>query len=71
MSTFVQNVEQCGWRDRPSTYAVCTHDNAVHPDLQRILARRATQSVEWECDHSPFLSQPDLVCELLLGIALG
>lgn len=32
------------WRSRPSTYVVCTEDLAVHPDLQRVLARRTTPS---------------------------
>jgi len=60
-----------GWRGKPSTYAVCTMDNIMHPDLQRILARRTTNAVEWEASHSPFLSQPDTVVDLLAGIAAG
>jgi pimeloyl-ACP methyl ester carboxylesterase len=69
MSNFGQEVDRCGWSDRPSTYAVCTQDNAVHPQLQRILARRATDAVEWDTDHSPFLSRPDLVADLLVQLA--
>jgi len=57
------------WRQRPSTYAVCTLDNIVHPDLQRLLARRADNVVEWPTGHSPFLSRPDLVADLLAGLA--
>ena len=51
--------------NRPSTYVICGDDNAVHPDLQRILARRATTSIEWPTGHSPFLSQPQLVSDFL------
>jgi pimeloyl-ACP methyl ester carboxylesterase len=69
MSNFGQTVERCGWADRPSTYAVCTQDNAVHPQLQRILARRATDAVKWDADHSPFLSRPDVVSDLLVQLA--
>jgi pimeloyl-ACP methyl ester carboxylesterase len=71
MVTFGQSPTAVAWRDRPSTYAVCTEDNAVHPGLQQILARRAGRTVEWPADHSPFLSRPDLVADLLTEIAAG
>jgi pimeloyl-ACP methyl ester carboxylesterase len=57
------------WRERPSTYAVCTDDMAVHPQLQRVLANRCTDSVDWATDHSPFLSHPGLVVDLLVELA--
>lgn len=57
------------WRSTPSTYVVCTEDLAVHPELQRIMARRCTNAIEWETSHSPFLSRPDLVVDLLEGLA--
>jgi pimeloyl-ACP methyl ester carboxylesterase len=71
METLSQTPSAVAWRHRPSTYAVCTADNIVHPDLQRILARRATTVVEWPTGHSPFLSRPDLVADLLAGLARG
>lgn len=71
METLSQTPRAVAWRHRPSTYAVCTADNIVHPDLQRILARRATIAVEWPTGHSPFLSRPDLVADLLAGLARG
>jgi pimeloyl-ACP methyl ester carboxylesterase len=57
------------WHTTPSTYAVCTHDLAVHPDLQRIMATRCGSVVEWATDHSPFLCRPDLVAALLARLA--
>jgi pimeloyl-ACP methyl ester carboxylesterase len=57
-----------GWRGKPTTYAVCTDDLAVHPDLQRVLAQRAGTVVEWPTGHSPFLSRPDLVVDLLAAL---
>jgi len=57
------------WRTKPSTYVVCAHDLAVHPDLQRVLARRCTSSVEWPTGHSPFLSRPELVVDLIGELA--
>jgi len=69
MTNLGQSPTTIAWRERPSTYAVCTLDNAVHPDLQRILADRATHQVEWASDHSPFLSHPEWVVDLLRDLA--
>ena len=57
------------WRTKPSTYVVCANDRAIHPGLQRILARRCVTTVEWPVGHTPFLSRPDLVAALLVGLA--
>lgn len=57
------------WRTKPSTYVVCGDDMAVHPDLQRIMARRCSSVIEWPTDHSPFLCRPDLVAGLLVDLA--
>jgi pimeloyl-ACP methyl ester carboxylesterase len=57
------------WRDKPSTYVVCTEDQAVHPELQQIMAKRCAEALEWPSGHSPFLSDPDLVAGLLVDLA--
>ena len=56
------------WRERPSTYVVCTEDLAVPPALQRAMARRCTDSVDWPTSHSPFLSAPERVADLLSSL---
>jgi pimeloyl-ACP methyl ester carboxylesterase len=71
MASLSEIPDVVAWRHRPSTYAVCTRDNIVHPELQRILARRADHVVEWPTGHSPFLSRPDLVADLLVEVAGG
>jgi pimeloyl-ACP methyl ester carboxylesterase len=53
------------WRERPSTYAVCSNDRVVSVDLQRAWASRCTTSIEWDSSHSPFLSHPAWVSGLL------
>ncbi len=63
--------EAIAWRTKPSTYVVCANDMAVHPDLQRVMARRCGSVIEWRTDHSPFLCRPDLVARLLGGLARG
>jgi pimeloyl-ACP methyl ester carboxylesterase len=57
------------WRSRPATYIVCTDDQASHPGLQRIFARRCSRTMEWDTGHSPFLSCPARVADLLAGLA--
>jgi pimeloyl-ACP methyl ester carboxylesterase len=56
------------WRERPSTYVVCTEDLAVPAALQRAMAARCTGSVDWPTSHSPFLSAPDRVADLLSSL---
>jgi pimeloyl-ACP methyl ester carboxylesterase len=67
--TLAQAPEAVAWRKTPSTYAVCADDMAVHPGLQRILARRCGSVTEWPTGHSPFLSRPDLVAALVARLA--
>jgi pimeloyl-ACP methyl ester carboxylesterase len=71
MATLSQAPPAVAWRERLSTYVVCTDDNIVHPDLQRIMARRCSSSIEWPTDHSPFLSTPTVVADLLIDLARG
>lgn len=60
---------RAAWKDIPSTYVVCTEDRAVAPALQRVLAQRCTHTIEWPTSHSPFLSRPELVADLLTALA--
>ena len=69
--TLQQKPATVAWRAKPSTYVVCANDLAIHPDLQRILAKRCTNSTEWASDHSPFLSQPDRLARLLHELAVS
>lgn len=57
------------WKSVPSTYVICRDDRALHPELQRSFSKRAANAVEWDGAHSPFLAQPQLVVELLMGLA--
>lgn len=63
--------EAIAWRVKASTYAVCTEDLVVHPDLQRAMADRTAESVRWPCGHLPILSRPDVVAALLVRLAAG
>jgi len=53
------------WLSIPSTYVICGNDKAIPPSSQRRMALRATSTVEWPCDHSPFLTRPTEIATLL------
>jgi pimeloyl-ACP methyl ester carboxylesterase len=55
------------WKHTPSTYVVCQQDGAIHPDFQRVMANLAGAVEEFDTDHSPFLSTPDRLTELLVA----
>jgi len=67
--SFGQPLRAAAWHDLPSTYVICTEDRAINPEFQRALASRTTTSVDWPTSHSPFFSRPDLLAELLIGLA--
>jgi len=65
-----EGTSELAWQTKPSTYVVCRHDNALPVDGQRKMAARATQSIEWDTDHSPFVYRPELVATLLIGMSV-
>jgi len=62
-------VEAAAWREKPATYVVSTEDHALPVALQRSNAARIGTSIDWPTSHSPFLSRPDLVADLLIEIS--
>ena len=60
--------ERFAWNDTPSTYVVCSLDRAMDPALQLLMARHCGAVRTWPTSHSPFLSRPDLVIELLIEL---
>lgn len=66
-----QRPEAVAWKEKPTTYVVCGADRAVAPSLQRKLAERIPDAavVEWpDASHSPFLSRPGDVADLLASL---
>ncbi|GLW73433.1 alpha/beta hydrolase [Kitasatospora phosalacinea] len=64
-----QPTTAAAWRRRPSTYVVCTEDRAVHPELQRRFAARATRALTWPSDHGAFASHARETVDLLHQLA--
>jgi pimeloyl-ACP methyl ester carboxylesterase len=58
------------WQSLPSTYLICDADRAVPPAAQEAMAARAGAVRRVDASHSPVLSRPDEVAELVLH-ALG
>jgi pimeloyl-ACP methyl ester carboxylesterase len=58
------------WREKPSTYIVCTDDRAVPVGLQRASAARVDQVLEMPTSHSPFLSRPEELARMLAELAV-
>jgi pimeloyl-ACP methyl ester carboxylesterase len=56
------------WRQVPTTYLVCARDLGTPARRQREFAQRADAVVEVDSGHHPFLSQPELVRDLVLGL---
>jgi len=63
-----QPVGVAAWQQLPSTYLVCAQDRGTPARLQREYAGRAGRVVELEAGHHPFLSQPEAVRDLVLGL---
>ncbi len=58
------------WPDVPSTYIVCANDRAINPDWQRFAARTiGARIVELPSGHSPFLSMPETLADVLVASA--
>ena len=54
------------WRSKPSSYILATNDGAVHPELQRFLAKRMGATThEVASSHVPMLSNPGLVIDAI------
>lgn len=58
------------WKELPSTYVVCTQDAAVPPAAQEAMAARAQTVEHLDASHSPFLSRPDEIAEIVALVAL-
>jgi pimeloyl-ACP methyl ester carboxylesterase len=56
------------WEVLPSTYIVCTDDQILSVSAQEEMAGNADRSAYIDSDHSPFLSCPKALAELLRDI---
>lgn len=67
LAAMMGTAREIAWREKPSTYVVCTDDRAIPVALQRACAQRTNAVLELATSHSPFLSRPDELADLLAG----
>lgn len=68
LAVLEQPVQAAAWQHIASTYLVCAKDLGTPADRQRTFARRASNVVELDTGHHPFLSQPAAVRDVVLGL---
>lgn len=65
VAAFQQPVTVSPRSSMPSTYVLCTLDQAVHPEQQRMMAGRCSRTVELATDHSPQVSATGAVADVI------
>jgi pimeloyl-ACP methyl ester carboxylesterase len=65
-------VTQPAWATKPSFYLVATDDRMIPPDAQRFMSKRAGATVvEKRGSHAIYVSQPEIVAQLIIDAANG
>jgi pimeloyl-ACP methyl ester carboxylesterase len=65
------SLDRVGWEQVESTYLVCTEDRTIKVESQRAWAAQATHTIERPWDHSPGVSHPEELADLLVELAGG
>ena len=54
------------WKEKPSWYIVAKNDQAINPELQRIMAKKIdAKTTEIETGHVPIISKPEEVLKVI------
>jgi len=59
LTPFTQAPREIAWREKPTSYIVCTEDLATPAQAQRQRIREPARAVEFSAGHHPFLSRPE------------
>jgi pimeloyl-ACP methyl ester carboxylesterase len=58
------------WKTKPSWFLLAEEDRMISPETQRFMANRMGANIRsHQVDHSPMLTAPDLVVEVILDAA--
>jgi pimeloyl-ACP methyl ester carboxylesterase len=63
--SWTEDVTAAGWRTIPATYVLCEKDQALPPAVQENFAQRAGSVYRLDSGHSPFLSMPGELADVL------
>jgi hypothetical protein len=69
MVTMTQEVTGSPRDTISSTYVLCSQDQAVHPEHQKIMSQLCNDVVTLDTDHSPFVSMVKETADILERIA--
>jgi len=69
MATMTQATTGSALGSTPSTYVLCSQDEAVHPDHQAAMAERCDRRVDIDTDHSPFVSAIGALADVIAVVA--
>lgn len=68
--SFEEELSQAAWKTIPSTYIICEQDQAMPLEYMEKMARRANTVLRMPTSHSPFLSRPAELADLIGTVAL-
>lgn len=58
-----------GWREHPTTYVLCTLDLSIPLTLQERYASNTSAQVRIEAGHSPMITQPGILANIIAEVA--
>ncbi|MEA2168399.1 MAG: hypothetical protein QOF76_1699 [Solirubrobacteraceae bacterium] len=69
IASFAAEQTAAAWRDLPSTYVICEQDHAIPPAAQEAMSARSGTVHRMDASHSPFLSMPGPLADLIAAAA--
>ncbi|GGJ63947.1 alpha/beta hydrolase [Streptomyces brasiliensis] len=69
--SFAEPVSQAGWKTLPTSYVLCDDDQSLPPAYQEPFAAHCGATYHLPSGHTPLLSMPDKLADLLEQIAHG
>ena len=69
---FGTTVTEVAWKNKPSYGIVATEDQAINPDIERNMYKRAhTKITEIKGSHAVFISKPEAVAQVIINASEG
>lgn len=65
-ASFAESLESAAWHSVPTTYVIGELGNALPPEAQEAMAQRAGSVHRLESGHSPFLSDPAALAQIIV-----
>jgi pimeloyl-ACP methyl ester carboxylesterase len=63
-------VHKPAWKTKPTWFLIAEEDRMIHPETQHFMAERMKATVRsYAVDHTPLLTAPDKVAEIILEAA--